>query len=52
VYVLRWFASDEEAAEIRAEIKAEALKAAQHKKKLKTSMKKFDSESKEDEPVA
>lgn len=52
VYVLRWFASDEEAAEIRAEIKAEALKAAQHKKKLKTSMKKFDIEIKEDEPVA
>ena len=52
VYVLRWFASDEEAAEIRAEIQAEALKAAQHQKTLKKRMKKFDIVPKEDEPVA
>lgn len=39
VYVLRIFADDATAAEIRAEKKAEAAKAAEHKLKLKKRMK-------------
>lgn len=52
VYVLRWFATDEEATEIRAEKQAEAAKEAQRKKKLVKRMKKLDIEIKEDKPVA
>lgn len=52
VYVLRWFASDEEAAEIRAEKAQEAAEEAQRKKKLVKRMKKFDIEIKEADPVA
>ena len=52
VYVLRWFASDEEAAEIRAEKAQEAAEEAQRKPKLVKSMKKFGIEIKEDKPIA
>lgn len=48
VYVLRWFASEEEAAEVRAEKAQEAAKEAQRKKKLVKRMTKIDIPVKED----
>lgn len=53
VYVLRFFADDATAAEIRAEKKAEAAKGAEHKLKLKKRMKEnFDIELKDGEQSA
>lgn len=48
VYVLRWFASEEETAEVRAEKAQDAVKEAQHKKKLVKRITKLDLEVKED----
>lgn len=46
VYVLRWFASEEEAAEIRAEKQTEAEKATKRQLQLTKKKKKLDNEIK------
>ena len=48
VYVLRWFASEKESDEVRTEKAQEAVKEAQHKKKLVKRITKLDLEVKED----
>ena len=52
VYVLRWFASEEKAAEVRAEKAQEASKEARRKQQRAKRLKKFDITPKEDTPDA